>query len=406
MPKQKITADILILGAGIGGYEVFKKLNIGLKKSHLNKTITIVDQNNYFTFTPLLHEVASGSIEPPQAVLSLREIIYKTPHHFLKSKVLKINPKQRMVITEAAEITYEYCVMSLGSSVNFYGITGTNENCYTVRTMTEALRLRRDIIKKLDACRSDLSISIIGGGYTGVEVAGQMAHLANWDLKKLYPETKIKINLIQASATVVPQLPKKAQTKIINRLKNMGVEIFFNAGVKKITTENIILPDKEITSDITIWSAGVENMANKFLEQNMCEKGQIPVNEFLQHRNFTSLYGVGDIICGTNVGETSHFPQIGEAAYHQGQYVAQHLLAVLKQKKCQPFNFQSRGTLMPIGDNYGIGVFGKMVIDGFFIWWLRRTVYVLFMPGFLRKLKLVINWTLNLFGFRYFSDIN
>jgi NADH dehydrogenase len=304
------------------------------------------------------------------------------------------------------EIEYDFCILSLGSGVNFYNTAGANDNCFTVRTMHEALRLRSAIIKKLDDCDNDLNINIIGGGYTGVEVAGQLSHLTSYDLKKLYPNAKIKVRLIQATDSLVPQLPQKAREKILARLEKMGVEILFNTKVSAVEQNQIILSEGTIPNDIAVWSAGVDNIAANFIEENFCEKGQIMVNEFLQHKQFDSLYGAGDIICGHNISETGKFPQIGEAAYHEGRYIAEHISARINQKPLPAaFNFRSKGMLMPIGENYGIAVFGNIVIDGFFAWWLRRTVYLMFIPGYLRKIKLMINWTLNLFGFRYVVDI-
>jgi NADH dehydrogenase len=399
--KQHLSTDILILGAGIGGYTVFDHLANELKKNKIDKTITIVDQNNYFTFTPLLHEVASGSVEPQHATISLRELIYKTPHHCLQTKVERILPQIKTVQTGLGDIHYEYCIIALGSGVNFYNILGAKKFSYSVRTLNEALHLRNDLIKKLENSPKELIINIIGGGYTGVEVAGQLSSLAKHDLKKLYPQTKIDLNIIQSASTIAPQLPKRAQEKIINRLKKLGVKIFFNSSVDEVREDKIILKDQILPSDVTVWCAGVDNFAANFLDVNYCERGRLSVNEYLQIDNLTDTYAIGDIACGHNQEENSIYPQIGEVAQAQGKYVAKHLISKMIDKNIKPFHFKSKGTLMPIGDNYGVVVLRKnIILAGFFAWWLRRTVYLVFMPGKLRKIKIVINWTLNLFGFK------
>lgn len=404
--KENLKTDILILGAGIGGYAAFKSLSKELKKNNIKKIITIIDINNYFTFTPLLHEVASGSIEPGHATIPLKELVYNTPHNYIKAAAEKIMPEKNLVRTSVGDIAYEYCIAAIGSGVNYYNIKGAKEFSYSVRTLIDATRLHNSIIKNLETCKQEININIVGGGYTGIEVAGQISYLANYDLKKLYPNTKININIIQSSDKIIPQLPAKAQKLISKRLKNMGVKILFNSKVQEVKKEEIILSDQNLRSDFTIWCAGVENMAGYVMENSYCERDRIPVNNFLQHKTYPNLYGVGDIVCGSNANETTIYPQIGEVAESQGIYVGKQITHHLLKKSIPPFYFKSKGTLMPIGDNYGIMVLPNgFVLYGFIAWWIRRTVYIIFIPGLLRKLKIILDWTLNLFGFRYTVDI-
>lgn len=404
---ENIKADILILGAGIGGYAAFKNLSKELKKNKIKKTITLLDSNNYFTFIPLLHEVASGSIEPGHATIPLQELVYGTPHHYIKATAEKILPEKNIVQTSVGNITYEYCVTAIGSGVNYYGIKGAEKFSYSVRTLRHAMALRSAIIKKLESCDRELNINVVGGGFTGIEVAGQVSSLANSDLKKLYPKAKIIISIIQAIDKLAPQLPPRAQKKITARLKKIGVKVLLNAKVNEVKACEIILDKKTIDSDFTIWCAGVENLAGYMMNASYCERGRMPVNNFLQHKMYPNLYGVGDIICGNNKDEAGTYPQIGEAAESQGLYVGKHIVFTLLKKKMTPFYFKSKGILMPIGDNYGIIVFPSgFVLSGFLAWWIRRTVYIIFVPGWSRKLKIIIDWTLNLFGFRYTVDIS
>lgn len=190
---NQIKTDVVIVGAGIGGYETFRTLTKFLKRSHIKKQILIIDQNNYFTFTPMLHEVASGSIEPQHATLPLRELVYKTPHQFLKARVEKIDPERKIIFTSQGQITYEFCVVGLGSGVNYFNTKGAEEFCYGVRTLSKAIKLHEDIFQALEnSSQEEIIFTIIGGGFTGVEVAGQFMHLVNHDLKKLYPTKNFK----------------------------------------------------------------------------------------------------------------------------------------------------------------------------------------------------------------------
>lgn len=406
MNAPLLKTDILILGAGIGGYETFRCLTKRLRRAGLKKTITIVDQNNYFTFTPLLHEAAAGSVEPDHCAIPLRELVYGTPHQFIKATVQKIKPEKKVVQTDVGDIEYGYCVVALGSGVNYYGTPGGEQWSYGVRTLPQVMRLRDNLINKMEAGDGVVNLVIVGGGFSGVEVAGQMSYLAGHDFKKVYRNKKMMVSLVEAGPTLVPQIPERARTKILKRLKKLGVTVHLNSKVKEVSEKLVTLDKGEnLRSDFTVWCAGVGNMAPCFFEAAYCLQGKLPVTHCLNHAEFKELYAVGDIISGTNEGETTPYPPLGEAAHRQGEYVAEHLVATLRGKTIQSFYFKSKGMLMPIGDNYGILVREQLVVAGFWAWWLRRTVYLLFMPGWLRKLKIVIDWKLHLIGFSYILEI-
>jgi NADH dehydrogenase len=185
------------------------------------------------------------------------------------------------------------------------------------------------------------------------------------------------------------------------------VVIHTNFKIKEITARSVIsVEGTNIMGDFIVWSAGVKNVANNFLNDSLCEKGMIPTNEFLQHKTISTLYAVGDIALSFNLGSDKPQPPLGEAAHKEGQYVAQHIVATIQQKKIKPFIFKSLGTLMPIGDWWGVAIIGPFTLFGKIAWWIRRTVYVLFMPGIIRKLKIIVDWTLHSFGFRYIASID
>lgn len=397
--------DILILGAGIGGYEAFRSLAKGLRRAGINKKITIVDQNNYFTFVPLLHEVAVGAVEPAHATLALREVVRGTPHEFIKARIKKIDPQKKLVELDGADfpdsqISYDYCIIAIGSTVNHFGIPGAAEFAYHIRTLENALEFRTELINRFDSPDPHITISIIGGGATGVEVAGQIAHLVNRDLRRLYPNKTSAIRLIERGDEVVSFLPAKARKLVKKRLQKLGVELLLATGVQAVQEDALILSSgKTVESDLTLWTAGVQNMADSFLPSDYCNKGRVPITNTLQHPKDSSLYAIGDVAECFDEWCRVLVPQLGEAAHAEGQYVAKHLVGVLKNKKIKPFHFKSKGIIMPIGEHYGLIIRGNFVLAGFWAWWVRRTVYVWFMPGIVRKLKIITDWTLRLFGF-------
>lgn len=401
-----IQTDILILGAGIGGYETFRSLAKTFKRRGIKKTITIVDKNNYFTFVPMLHEAAAGSIEPNHCAVPLRELVYKTPHTFFRAEVHHIDPKKHEVETSEGAISYDYCVVAMGSGVNYFGIPGATEHTYHVRSLEGAMHLHHDLIQLLEApATKELNIVVVGGGFTGVEVAGQFCDLANKELRTLYPHVRARVHVIETDTLLLKTLPNRVRKKVTARLKKMRAVIHTGARAKKVTADAVFLDDgKEIQSDITIWTTGFQNIADLFLPKEYTDRGRIPVTTHLTHQNDDTLYAVGDIMFLLDPESEIAYPQLAEAAHREGMYVARHLARRIKGKKTGHFTFRPKGTLMPIGDWYGVAIVGPIIFFGRFAWWLRRTVYLLFMPGIVRKIKIVIDWTLHGFGFRYLVD--
>lgn len=404
----KKTTDILILGAGIGGYEAFRSLSKQLKKKGIKKCITLIDQNNYFTFTPMLHEVASGSVQASHCAIPIRQCIHKTPHEFWQTKITHIDPIKKIVQTSDGEISYEYCVVALGSKTNYFGTPGAKLHTEHVRNLPAAIHLHQKFIHLLeDKSISTINMVIVGGGATGVELAGQFSHLVKTDIATLYPEKSIKITIVQSNESLLPFTPEKVRKITCEKLEKDGVHILLKTRVKEVTPNSVILTDgKTIPSNLTAWTAGFATTGDCYLEEKYCQKGQIVVTEFLQSKASEQLYAIGDISLVHNPETGTDLPKLGEIAHLQGEHVAKNICLQIKNKPLLPFTHKSKGTLIPIGDWFAVAHLGPFIFHGRFAWWLRRTVYLAFIPGFLRKLRIVIDWTLHSLGFRHIVDIN
>lgn len=403
------TTDIVILGAGIAGYEAFRTLVKKFKKYKIDKTITIVDQNNYFTFTPLLHEVAAGAVLPSHASFAIREMVAGTHHQFVCGCVTAIDPKKKQVTTSSGVISYDTCIVALGSISNLYGVAGADEFTYRVRTLEQAINLNQAIVCKLEEPdRTALTLNVVGGGYTGVEIASELAQLKKEEIAELYPHIQVTINIIQGGDTLVPFLPAKARNKILTRLETLGVSVRTNSPVGKVTETSIVISDtEELPNDITIWVTGFTTQAPSYLDSAYIERDRIKVTNTLQLEDAPDTYAIGDMAYIRDPdNDEIIYPQLGEAAHHAGIYVAEHIVNTLRKKKTAHFHFRSKGQLIPVGEWYGIGIFGPIVLSGKLMWWIRRTVYVLFMPGFIRKLRIVADWTFISKGTRHLTRIH
>lgn len=401
--KKQYTTDILILGAGIGGFETFRTLSKLLKHTNPHLSITIVDRNNYFTFVPMLHEVATGSIEPTHAAIPLRELVHHSPHHFLKATVEHLDPVKKQVRTSVGTVSYTHaCVIALGSTTNFFGTPGAEKYSYNVRTLEGAMTLKHNFLRLLDTCTDNtLSVSIVGGGYTGVEVAGQYIDFIEHEGQKLYQEKKIVLRIVEAGASVLASMPRHIQERVTRRLTDKGVDIIVGDRVTDVSAESITLEQRgALKSDLTIWTAGFKNIGATVMDTGVNERGRIDVTKELTVLDHADVYAIGDIANSIDPDTNISYPQLAEAAHLEGRYVAHHITRTLQGKSHKPFVFRSKGQLMPVGDWWGVAQIGPITLFGKLAWWIRRTVYVLFMPGILRKVRIVFDWSMHSIGYR------
>jgi NADH:ubiquinone reductase (H+-translocating) len=406
MLKKK--TDIVILGAGIAGYEAFYAIKRHLFMHRIKKKITLIDKNNYFTFTPMLHEVASGSVQSTHCAIPARECTYDTPHEFWQAKVKKVIPEKKLVKTSEGEIQYKYCVIALGSKTNYFGVKGARKHSFNVRSLVAASKLHQRFIELLeDKSKPVIDMAIVGGGATGVELAGQFDHLDDHDLKALYPEQEFNVKIVQAGDRILKFNHPKTQKAVIKKLKKDGVEVLLNSQVSEVTKNSVKTKDgRKIHSDITVWTAGFTNEGATYIDEKYCDRGLIKINENLQIPEHPEIFAIGDLALCINPDDETLYPKLGEIAHAQGAHLGGQFCRIFKKKPLKPFKHKLKGALIPIGDWWAAANLGKVHFSGRIAWWIRRTVYLAFIPGFLRKLRIVIDWTIHSLGFRHIVNID
>lgn len=392
--KSKKT-DIIILGGGIGGYETYRSLAARLASNNSTKKITLIDKNDYFTFVPLLHEVATDTISGAHTIIPLFELLKDTPHEFIQASVQFIDPDKKKVTTDKEIITYDYCVVALGSTVNYFGIQGAEKNTLPIRTYTDAMTLQKKIHSVLDiSLTKPITINIIGGGFTGIEIAGQVHDVIKKFIKAHKNGRPIQLNIIEGMKTILGPLPPKVQTTISNVLTKWRVKIYTGKLVARVNPDAIVLEDGTVIhNSLAIWSGGVKNIAEPLLPPEYTEKGRVLTTSYLTHPKNDSLYAVGDVAIAKN-SRGQPIPQLGEVAHKEGEYVAKHILAKIKGKTIAPFTFLSKGTLIPVGSRFGAAVIGRFVFFGTLAWYLRRIVYLLFIPEWKNRWPILADWIL------------
>jgi len=447
---------IVILGGGFGGFYTLKYLHklfhtYGLKRisTRINADVKLilVNKKNYFLFTPLLHEFATGNVSLENLVEPIREIIKCCDYEFIHGEVKRIDLENKIVELNENKIDYDYLVIALGSKTNFYNIPGAEENSFTLKSLDDAIRLRNHFIhmfekyannlpgyqpdmspgykpdksgsypgslsernpgKISDNSSAELTFVIVGGGATGVELAGEMSDYFYKTFSKFYPKeiiSKIKIILIEKGNELIPQFSPKLRKIAFEVLRKKNVEIILGKGVKEVGKDFIKLDDETIIKTKTVvWTAGVEpNLPEIIGNVEKDNKGRLIVNEYLQVKNYDNVFAVGDVC--SFIKNQKPLPQLAQVAVRQAKAVAKNIFNLIQNKPLEKFIYRHQGDLISLGRFFAIGEIKNFTFSGFFAWLLWRGVYLSKLISNKDKIKTFIDWLLDFFYPRDITEI-
>ncbi|OGH68916.1 MAG: hypothetical protein A3J66_02120 [Candidatus Magasanikbacteria bacterium RIFCSPHIGHO2_02_FULL_47_14] len=418
MTEQKKTR-ILILGAGFGGVYAFKKLH---KIFHGNKNIEliIVNTSNYFLFTPLLHEVATGGISPENVTEPLRKVLGCCLVDLYVAEVTRVDLKKKNVETTVGVIAYDYLLMALGSTTQFFDTLGAEENSFTLKNLSDALRLKNHYLTTIERAskiadreerKKMLRIAIVGGGPTGVELAAETAELFYNTFNSFYSEEiiqDIEIILLQRGKELIPMFSEPVRKRAMKELQKDRVKIKLNTAVHSVTKEGIRTTDGEILLTHTvIWVAGVTPHQID-IDGNITKntRGCIMVSPTMQVAGHPEVFVIGDMAHCPGPNGVDPLPAMAQVAVAQGRKVAKNIAALIFGKKLDPINYQSKGMLISLGEWMAAGDVKGFHFSGKVAWWLWRTVYLTKLISWQKKLQVALDWTIDLFSPRDISEFD
>ena len=400
---------IVILGGGFGGLYTYKGLYKHFSPDELD--ITIVNRHNYFLFTPLLHEVATGSIAHHQVVESIRQMIYKTNDHLHIAELKSIDCEQQVVKTSTGELPYDILVIALGATTNFFNAPGAEKYSMVLKDLHDAIKLRTILIETFEKAsemknekdrRHVLSFAVIGGGPTGVELISEIAELFLDTFYKYYhglinPD-EISLYLINRDMNILAPFHPSLRQKALNSLKEAGVKVMLNTGVKEVRKDSLVFTNDEVLPvNHVIWTAGVKPNAPTFMHPVALDNwSRIVVNSSLQMPDHLNVFVVGDIASLAGA-DGKPLPMLAQVAVKQGELTGCNIKRLVHNKKLLPFSYKSKGTLASVGnwkavaDIYGIRFSGPLA------WFIWRTVYLFKFISSSKKIKIVVDWTMNIF---------
>ncbi|PKQ44110.1 NAD(P)/FAD-dependent oxidoreductase [Confluentibacter flavum] len=400
---------IVIIGGGFAGISLAKKL------SKQEVQVVLLDKHNYHTFQPLLYQVSTGGLEPDSIAYPIRKILKDFPNfHFRLAHVNEIDTVSSKVITDIGELKFDYLVIASGSKTNYFGNEQIKANSMAMKTIPQSLNLRSLILENFEEAllTSDLNernclmnFVIVGGGPTGVELAGALAEIKKGILPKDYPDLDTRlaqINIIQSSDCILKGMSDQASQKAEDFLEKLGVNVWKNVRVtnydgKTVTTNT----DLTFETATLIWAAGVMGATIKGLDgaELITRGNRILVNEFNQVKGFDNIFAAGDIACLVNEEFPNGLPMMAHPAIQQGEQLGDNMLRLIEQKPMKPFEYKDKGAMATIGRNKAVVDLKRFKFQGVFAWYVWMFVHLFFLIGFRNRMVVFINWVYNYIRF-------
>jgi NADH:ubiquinone reductase (H+-translocating) len=393
---------IVIIGAGFGG--------LALAQNLANKDVQIVllDKNNYHQFQPLFYQVAMAGLEPSSIIFPLRKIFQSKKNvHIRVAKVASINTDNQSIMTDLGEISYDFLVMAMGADTNFFGMKNIIEKAMPMKSVSEAIALRNRILQNFeealvadsdDEKRGLMSVVVVGGGPTGVEVSGTLAEMKKIILPKDFPELDfnlMQIYLYESSPEVLEVMSDEASVKGKQYLEELGVNVRNGSRVIDFDGEYAIINNGEkIRAKNVVWAAGIKaNSIEGFQPEVYGRGGRIKVNAFSQVEGFQNVFAIGDlaIMAGDEKFKDGH-PQVAQPAIQQGNLLAKNILHFMKGENPKPFSYSDLGSMATVGRNKAVVDLPFFKFQGWFAWLTWMFVHLMAILGVKNKMVVFINW--------------
>ena len=397
---------VVILGAGFAGIGALKKLR------NADVRITIIDKRDYHTFQPLLYQVATDELGPTEVGFPIRELLHGHDNiTFHQAAAKSIDLVKKLVVTDSVgSIQYDYLVLALGAMVNFFHTPGADQYAFPLYTMEDAIRLKDHILKTFEAVDKNpallddgaLNFCVVGGGPTGVELAGALVELYRAELKEDYPNLPVgdgQVLLYEHSPQLLGTFAPKLESYARKALEERGVKVHTGTGVAKIGPASIDLSTgATVKTHTTVWAAGLQaNPIVSSLGVELVHGGRIPVGSDLQVKDHPGVFAIGDIAAMTDGKTGQVLPGLGATALQAGRHVGETIKRLLDGKQPKPFEYFNKGMMAQVGRGAAVVELptgGTMT--GHLAWLAWLGVHLSLLNGAEEKVGVFVDWGWNL----------
>lgn len=402
---------VLILGGGFGGMYAALEFERALARG-ADMDVTLVNRDNFFLFTPMLHEVAASDLDITNIVSPVRKLLRRVT--FFHGDIESIDlANKRVGLSHGHEehchsLPYDHLVLALGSTTNFFNLPGLADRALTMKSLDDAIVLRNRLIANLEEADFEccplaraplLNFVVAGGGFAGVETIAGMNDFLR-EAVRFYPhlrEDMLRVILVHPGKIILPELGEKLGAYAQRKLVERNVEVHSNCKVTAVTDREVTLSDgTTVTTNTLVWTAGT--CPNSLLDTLPCtkERGRVLVNEYLEVPEWPGVWALGDCAVVPDRKTGKSHPPTAQHALREGKVAAQNVLAAIRGDRKKPFLFSTLGQLAPIGKRTGVANILGVNFSGFIAWWLWRTIYLMKLPRFEKKVRVALDWTLDL----------
>ncbi|CAN2171366.1 Ndh NADH dehydrogenase, FAD-containing subunit [Candidatus Nanopelagicaceae bacterium] len=391
---------VVILGAGFGGLTAARAL-AG------KADVVLVDRHNFQTFLPLLYQVSTAGLAADHVVAPIRGALRKTDVKFRMGSPISIDHKNKTVKLDSSEVLdFDHLVIAMGSVTADFGVPGVEEHGLGMKSVHEAITIRAEVMRRFeDLARFEdetrLSIAVVGGGPTGVEMAGALAELVRGPLHNdlAHAADHMDIYLIEAGPRILPMFSEKLSNRATRDLQKLGVHVRTSTAVREIKPRHIILKEGEpIPAEVTVWAAGVKGEPTASALNLPLAGSRVKAGATLQVENYPHIWTVGDI-SGALAPDGRFYPMVAPVAMQQGRFVAQQIINLTAGKPLKEFKYKDKGSMATIGRHKAVVEVGKFSMVGAPAWFAWLWLHLFYLLGGRNKIGTMADWTWNYLTF-------
>lgn len=403
IPQQKVPR-VVIVGCGFGGLQLAKSL----QKAPVQ--VVLIDKNNYHTFQPLLYQVATAGLEADSIAYPIRKIFKgQSNFHFRWGEVQEIVADKNLLRTTVGDLPYDYLVIATGTTTNYFGNATIEQHAMPMKSVTEALNLRSMILQNFEAAlltdnlkdqEALMTFAVVGGGPTGVELAGALCELKKHVLPNDYPELdfrKMRVLLIESGPEVLQAMSEPNQQKAKTYLEELGCEVWLQTKVAAYDGSIVNFQDgKSLHTKNLLWAAGIKGVTVPGLNADaLNNRGRYVIDEYCHVKGYENVFAIGDVAAMSTDTYPNGHPQVAPVAIQMAQLVAGNIQKELKQQPPDKFQYFDKGAMATVGRNRAVVEAFNIRFGGFAGWFVWMALHLMLLVGFRNKIVVFINWLWN-----------
>ncbi|MEZ4521815.1 MAG: NAD(P)/FAD-dependent oxidoreductase [Thermomicrobiales bacterium] len=410
MSEHPPKTHVIIVGIGFAGLETARTL-----ANQPGILVTVIDRTNHHLFQPLLYQVAIAGLEAPEIAEPARALLRKFPNiRFLMGTVRSVDLDQRIVSVDGRRLRYDYLVVATGSTTAHFNIPGIDEHAFEMKTLAQALTIRDQILSACEEATREhdperrnalLTFVIVGGGATGVELAGSLAELKLHVLPRDYPEIRadeFRVLMVESTDYPLASMGEKLGRYTLRTLEDhFKVEIINGARVTEVRSDGVVTDQGEhIPAYTVIWTAGIVGARFPGLPEP-ARGGRIPTDQTLALADYPNVFVIGDLNSTMDPETDEPYPQLAQTAVQQGERTGKNILRAVRGKPLKPFHYADKGVYVTMGRNKGVAQVARLEFTGFPAWFAWLGIHLILLAGFRNRILVLTSWIYSYFTYDF-----